>query len=51
MRVCWDHLKDIKKGFRTLQQSGETVKKQLRYGPNKIMAKSDSNSNDKRAAL
>ncbi|KAK0431229.1 hypothetical protein EV421DRAFT_1743288 [Armillaria borealis] len=50
MGLCWGRLKGFKEGFRMLQQSRETVKKRLRYGPNKMMAKSDSDGNDKRAA-
>ena len=50
MGSCWGRLKGFEEGFRTLQQSRETVKKQLRYEPNKMMAKSDSDGNDKRAA-
>ncbi len=50
MGTCWSHLKGIEEGFQMLQQSRETVKKRRRYRPNKMMAKSDSDGNDKRAA-
>ncbi|PBK68156.1 hypothetical protein ARMSODRAFT_958302 [Armillaria solidipes] len=46
---AWDHLEGVEEGFPTLQQSRETVKKQLKYGENKMMAESDSDGNDKRA--
>ncbi|PBK71390.1 hypothetical protein ARMSODRAFT_955180 [Armillaria solidipes] len=46
---AWDCQEGVEEGFPMLQQSRETVKKQLRYEENKMMAESDSDGNDKGA--